>query len=439
MSHNSLACVFVTVAVYFHPTTDAVADDWPQWRGPTRDGVWKETGLLKEFSTEPKVKWRAEIGSGYSGPTVSDGRVYVMDRMTEPEQIERVLCFAADTGAEVWKHQYPCEYRIGYTAGPRASVTVADGRAYSYGAMGQLICFDSSTGQVMWEKDLNKAYSIQVQDRVANRMPIWGMSCSPLIYDGKVILQVGAVDAGVIAFDAKTGDEVWKATDDRGQYSSPVLTKQGDQDVLVCWTGDSVCGLSPHDGKVFWSIEWTPRNMPIGCASPVIEDNHVFCTSFYDGSMMIRLNPTKPTVEKVWHKIGDNERQTQALHSIISTPIWIDDHIYGVDSHGELRCLEAESGDRVWEDLTAVPKARWSTIHFVKNGDRTWMFNERGELIIATLSPAGFKVISRVKIIEPTTTQLNQRNGVCWSHPAFAQKCVFARNDKELVCVDLSE
>ena len=154
---------------------------------------------------------------------------------------------------------------------------------------------------------------------------------------------------------------------------------------------------------------------------------------------MIRLDPDKPVAEKVWHLVGDSERETQALHSIISTPVWIGDHIYGVDSYGELRCLEAETGKRILEDLTAVPKARWSTIHFVRHGDDVWMFNERGELIISRLSPDGFQEISRTKIIEPTTAQLNQRGGVCWSHPAFAMKCVFIRNDNELICVDLSE
>ena len=127
------------------------------------------------------------------------------------------------------------------------------------------------------------------------------------------------------------------------------------------------------------------------------------------------------------------------MHSIISTPVWIGDHIYGVDSYGELRCLEAETGKRVWEDLTATPKSRWSTIHFVQNGDITWMFNERGQVIVSRLSPEGFDEISRADLLDPTIKQLKQRGGVCWSHPAFADKKIFARNDKELVCASLSK
>ena len=416
-------------------------DDWPQWRGPDRDGVWNESGIVTRFTADDlPTRWRAEIGSGYTGPTVADGRVYVMDLLkTDSKQFERVLCLDAESGTEIWKHQYECVYRIGYKAGPRASVTIEDGRAYSHGAMGQLICFDAASGKVIWKKDLDKTYSIQSRQRSGNRMPIWGMTCSPLIYEDLLILQVGAKDAGVIAFDKKTGEQVWSALDDRGQYSSPILIHQGDRDVVVCWTGDSVSGLSPQNGEVFWTIDWKPRNMPIGCASPLLHGNHVFCTSFYDGSMLIKLDPDSPVAEKVWHIVGESERETKALHSIISTPVWIDEHIYGVDSYGEFRCLEAKTGKRVWENLTAVPKARWSTIHFVRNHDHVWMFNERGELILAKLSPEGFEEISRAKIIEPTSDQLNRRGGVCWSHPAFAMKCVFVRNDKELICVDLSE
>jgi hypothetical protein len=143
-------------------------------------------------------------------------------------------------------------------------------------------------------------------------------------------------------------------------------------------------------------------------------------------------------VEELWRRQGRNELSTDGLHSTISTPLLRDGHVYGVDSYGELRCLDLASGARVWEDLTAVPKARWATIHFVQNGERTWMFNERGELIIAELSPAGFRELDRAFLIQPTREQLNQRGGVSWSHPAFAYRHVFARNDEELLCVDLS-
>jgi hypothetical protein len=153
---------------------------------------------------------------------------------------------------------------------------------------------------------------------------------------------------------------------------------------------------------------------------------------------MLRLLPDMPSIEKLWQISGRDEKNTAALHSIISTPVFENGYIYGVDSYGELRCLDARDGSRLWEDKTATPPARWSTIHFVKNGDRYFLFNERGELIIARLTPQRYEEISRAKLLEPTTDQLPQRGGVCWSHPAFANKHIFARNDKELVCANLA-
>jgi outer membrane protein assembly factor BamB len=153
---------------------------------------------------------------------------------------------------------------------------------------------------------------------------------------------------------------------------------------------------------------------------------------------MLRLQQDRPSAKRVWQKKGRDERNTEALHSIISTPVFLGQHIYGVCSYGELRCLNAKTGERLWEDLTATPKARWSTIHFVRHGKQTWMFNERGELIIGELAPSGFREISRTRLLDPTLEQLRQRKGVCWSHPAFANRHVFARNDKEMVCASLA-
>lgn len=409
------------------------AEDWPQWRGPGRDGVWRETGVVEKFSSDNlKPKWRAEIGAGYSGPTVAQGRVYVMDRIAKRDSTERILCFDEQTGERLWLQEYECEYgKIGYQAGPRASVTIDEGRAYALGATGRLHCLDAARGTVVWHKDLEALYEID--------MPIWGIAGSPLIFKNLVILHIGGKNgACVVALDKVSGEEAWKALGDRGQYTAPILVQHAGQPVVICWTGDSVAGLEATSGKVLWRHQWKPRNMPIGVATPVVEKDRVFFTSFYDGALMLRLLSDKPGIEVLWQIAGRDEQNTEALHSIISTPVFDGGYIYGVDSYGELRCLDADDGKRLWEDLTATPKARWSNIHFVKNGDKYWLFNERGELIIARLSPQGYGEISRAKLLKPTTEQLRLRGGVCWSHPAFANRHVFARNDEELVCVSLA-
>ena len=419
-----------------------LADDWSQWRGEGRDGVWRETGIVEEFA-ESRLEplWRVPVGSGYSGPTVAKGRVYLTDRATEPKQIERILCFDASTGESIWSHAYDCVYEnVGYQAGPRAAVTVADGRAFALGSMGNLHCMDAENGEVQWHQDLNAEYGLQAIAGGKPRMPVWGIAGAPLLYRDLVIIHLGGrPGACVVAFDVRTGEERWRALDDRGQYSSPILIRQADHDVCVVWTGDNVVGLDPETGKLYWQVQMTPKNMPIGIATPIVQGDRLFVTSFYDGALMLQILPDELDVEEVWRIRGPSERQTEALHSIISTPIWLGDYIYGVDSYGELRCLRADNGDRVWEDLTATPKARWSNIHFVRNADRVWMFNERGQLIISRLSPQGFTEISRADLLDPTKDQLGRRGGVCWSHPAFADKKIFARNDKELVCASLAQ
>lgn len=431
MNHPaSIACAAALVlSVSNLPVTAA---DWPQWRGPTRDGHWSETGLVTRFS-KPQLDllWKAEIGSGYSGPTVADGRVYVSDRVVTPGQSERVHCFDAATGAKVWTHEYRCEYRgVNYDAGPRASVLVHDGRAYALGAMGDLHCFDAARGNVHWRKELVTEYAVEV--------PIWGLSASPLIEGNLLIAQVGGKGATLVAWDRITGKERWRALDDPPSYSAPIAIDQAGRRVVVVYTGASVAGVDAGSGEILWKHPFPARKMIIGIATPVVQGDLLFLTNFFDGSLLLRLGKNSPTVEQVWKRAGEDERNTDALHSIISTPFMRDGYIFGVDSYGELRCLDAANGDRVWESRDAVPRARWATIHFVENGDNVWMFNERGELIIARLSREGYQELSRAKLIEPTLEQLRERDGVCWSHPAFADRCVFARNDKELVCASLA-
>jgi outer membrane protein assembly factor BamB len=426
----SAICLMGALIASVCPST---ADDWPQWRGPKRDGVWRETGLVQKFADKQlKITWRQPISSGYSGPTVAAGRVFVTDRLVEPKQTERVLAFDEATGRPLWTHSYDCIYdKVGYTAGPRASVTIDEDRAYSLGSMGHLFCLAVDSGKVLWGKDLNADYKI--------RMPIWGIAASPLIDSDLVIVQIGGEHACLVAFDKRSGQERWRALDDNASYSAPIVIEHAGRHVLVCWTGDSVAGLDPSSGDVLWQHPFKPAKMVINIATPVLENNRLFFTSFYDGSLMLALKSDRLGVDEVWRRSGRDEQHTDSLHSIISTPYLEGDMIYGVDSYGEFRCLDAKTGDRIWESLEPTPKSRWSTIHMVKNGDRMWMFNERGELIIARLSPKGYEEISRAKLIEPTRVQLPQRGGVCWSHPAYANKHVFARNDEEIVCASVAE
>ena len=415
----------------------ASADEWHQWRGKDREGVWNETGIVEAFEeTEIPLRWRVPIGSGYSGPSVADGRVYVTDRLTKPKQVERVHCFDWETGESLWSYTYECVYKIDYTAGPRATVTVHDGLAYALGAMGHLHCFDAVTGEIVWKRDLNAEYNIN--------MPIWGIASAPIIEAENLIVQIGGKpNACIVAFDRKTGEEKWKALDDNASYSAPIVITQAGKRVLVCWTGANIACLNPQTGEPYWLYPFRPEGFEIGIATPVFDQNELFITDFRLGSLLLKLSQDEQAVELGWHRKGKDEQHTDALQTTMATPVRFGDYIYGVDSYGELRCLDARNGDRIWEDLSAVPKARWSNIHLIKHPtaseNSVWMFNERGELLITELSPEGLNIISRAKLIEPTRDQLNRRGGVTWAHPAFAYKHVFVRNDKELVCANLEK
>jgi outer membrane protein assembly factor BamB len=355
----------------------------------------------------------------------------VTDRVEEPEEIERVLCFDEKTGEPVWEHAYPCSYKgVSYPDGPRASVTLANGRAYSLGTFGHLRCLDAASGELLWRKDPGTDYDV---DR-----PIWGITSAPLVEGGLVIVQIGGQpDACLVGLDAETGEERWRAIEDGPSYSAPIVIERDGNRVLIVWTGGFLTLLDPESGSIHWQHELPAAKMVINVPTPVVDGNRLFLSAFYDGSYLFELSEDGCSAELVWARRGSSERKTDALHCMISNPIIQGDYIYGVDSYGELRCLDISNGDRVWEDLTAVPKNRWATIHTVRNGDRYWMFNDQGELIIATLSPEGFNEISRAKVIDPTTGQLNRGGGVSWSHPAFANKHAFIRSDTELVCVVL--
>lgn len=428
---RSFCCCFLPLLL----ASATRADDWPQWRGPQRDGVWRESGVVRQFDSEKlPVKWRAPLASGYSGPTVAAGRVFVMDRLVEPMQQERIHCVDAETGQPLWSHAYQCPYvNISYDCGPRCSVTVDGARAYALGAMGNLHCLDAAEGKVLWHRDLNREYEI--------RMPIWGIAASPLVEGDLLVVQIGGRNnACLVALDKLSGNERWRSLPDECSYSPPIVIEQAGRRVLVCWTGDNVVGLEPQTGKPLWSVPSPPIQDVAFIATPALEPPYLFVSSFYNGSLMLRLDGQRAAAEKAWESSRNIQLPyvPESLHALMTTPYIKQGHIYAADNEGQLVCLRADSGQRCWETQQAVPKARFASLHMVQHGEDTWILNERGELIIAQLTPEGYQERSRAFLIEPTTDQFRSRGGVVWAHPAFANRAVYARNDKELVCASLS-
>lgn len=421
-----------------------LADDWPQWLGPQRDAIWRESGILDKFpATGPVVRWRVPIGAGYSGPAVAGGRVYVMDRRAGGKPAnpfdrgripgtERVLCLNESDGKTLWAHEYDCPYTVSYAAGPRVTPLISAGKVYTLGAEGNLLCLDALTGAEIWSRDFKKDFGIPT--------PMWGFAGQPLLDGGKLICLVGGEGSVAVAFDKDSGKELWRAlrAAEPG-YAPPVMCEAGGKRQLIIWHPEALNSLDPETGALYWS-EPGKANAGMTIATPRRLGDLLFVTSFYNGSVMMRLDADKPAATKLWQSKKVSEKDTDALHTVMSTPFLEDGYIYGVCSYGQLRCLKADTGDRVWESFAATTgdkPVRWANAFLIKNDARFFLFNEKGDLIIAKLSPQGYEEISRAHILEPTNTDPGRP--VVWSHPAFANRCAYARNDKEMVCVSLAK
>lgn len=426
--------------------TMLTAAEWPHWHGPERDSVWRETGIVEKFPAGgPTIRWRTPIAAGYSSPVISEGRVFLTDRPGSETRgtphgaleraaetgRERVLCLSEADGRILWEYDYDCPYNISYPAGPRACPAVAGNRVYTLGAEGNLHCFDVATGRVVWSRDCKKDCGAKTQ--------LWGFAAAPLVDGDRVICVVGGAEATVFAFARDTGRELWRSLPPREPgYSTPVIIETGGARQLIVWDTEAISSLDPATGQVYWS---EPFKTKLGHAvvSPRFAEGHLLVTAFFDGSKLLRLDPARPAASVVWSIRGPNESKPEGLHGLLCTPFIEGGHIYGICSYGQLRCLKLATGERVWETLAATTAnakpARWGTAFLVKHGDRFFLYNEVGDLIIARLSPAGYEEISRTHLLDPTNKAAGR--AVHWSHPAFANGCVFARNDREIVCVDL--
>jgi hypothetical protein len=225
-----------------------------------------------------------------------------------------------------------------------------------------------------------------------------------------------------------------------------VIFDAGGKRQLIIWTPEAVNSLDPEKGTLYWSKKFQVK-ADLTAPTPRLSGDMLLVTSFYNGSMMLKLDKEKPDATVLWKGKGRGEKpeQTEDLHSIMPTPVFKDGYIYGVCSYGELRCLKADTGERVWMTLKATgnakePEERWANAFLIEQGDRYWLFNEKGDLIIAKLSPKGYEEISRAHIIEPTSKLSGgfANRMVLWSHPAFANRSIYVRNDKEIICVSLA-
>ncbi|MCA9179077.1 MAG: PQQ-binding-like beta-propeller repeat protein [Planctomycetales bacterium] len=434
---------FVLVCAAILQATIAPAADWPQWMGPERNDVWAETGIVDQFpSAGLAFRWRVPIHGGFAGPAVADGKVYVTDyvrasgddkpaptRRNELKGQERVICLDARSGQEIWSHAYDCDYTISYPAGPRCTPTVSGGKVYTLGAMGDLLCLDAATGQVAWSANLPAAYSAPV--------PLWGYAGHPLVYKSLLICMAGGDGSAVVAFQKDTGKEVWRAlsTPEIG-YSPPTLIQAGGATQLLIFHGKSINSLNPDTGELYWS-EPLATAYGMSIMAPQQAGDYLLAGGHNNRSLGLKLDTSMPAAEVAWRG-----SRTLGLAPVSGTPIVSDGVAYGIDGNGLFRAVRVATGERLW----ATPKPvngrdgergpNEGATFVTRNGDRYFIFGENGELVIAHLTPERYEELSRTKLLDPVGVGLGRK--VVWSHPAYADRCVFARNDQEIVCASLA-
>ncbi len=411
-----------------------VAEDWPQWRGENRLGVWNESGILDRFPPDgPKRVWSKPIANGYAGPSVAAGRVFITDyRSTDNRKgLERAVCLDEETGELVWEKEWPVDYAgLQYPLGPRATPTVDGDRVYFLGSMGDLFCLRAKDGAEIWHRNYQAEFSAE--------LPTWGFVGPPLVDGERLIALVGgSPDAKVVAFDKMTGGEIWRSIDATSEpgYDPPLIVEAGGVRQLIVWHPTAVASLDPVTGKVYWE---QPFKIQAGLtvATPVLSRHGLLVSAFYNGSRMYRLLEDRPSAELVWKGNSDSEIETDGLHSLVTTPVVDGDYIYGIGSYGHLRCLDARTGTRVWETLDLTKEnARWASGQIVRHEDRYFINNDRGELVIARFTPEGYEELDRATLMRPTNPLRRRREfgAVHWTHPAYANRHMIIRNDEEIV------
>ncbi|NIP85626.1 MAG: PQQ-binding-like beta-propeller repeat protein [Planctomycetales bacterium] len=418
-----------------------VADDWPQWLGPQRDSVWREPGVRDRFPPAGlPIKWRVPVALGYAGPAVAAGRVFVMDYLVEEGQIqnspgmrtklkgqERLWCLDAATGRTLWQHQYPCDYAVSYASGPRCTPTVDGSRVYTLGTEGDLRCLNVADGKLLWSKNFKRDYGVPT--------PIWGFAAHPLVDGDHLYCVVGGAGSVAVAFDKRDGREVWRALS-AGEpgYCPPTMIQHAGRKQLLIWHPNAINALDPASGKLYWSVPLKP-DYGMSITAPRRSGDYLFASGIGHVAAMLKLNGEALEPEVLWR--GQTKR---AVYCANSTPFLEQGVIYGVDCRsGGLIAARIDDGSRLWEThqpTTGSRRAGHGTAFLVKHQDRFFLFSETGDLILARLSPQGYEELDRFHVLEPTGEAFGRP--VVWAHPAFAQRAMFARNDQELVCVDLA-
>ncbi|MEW5977794.1 MAG: PQQ-binding-like beta-propeller repeat protein [Acidobacteriota bacterium] len=399
------------------PTSEDTAQnrsrDWPQFLGPTRDGVYRGGDLEGGWPREgPRVLWKLPVGQGFSGPVLSGNRLILFHRLKDREIVE---CLETSGGRKLWSYDYPTRYRddFGFDPGPRATPAISGNRVYTFGAEGVLHCLDLADGKKVWSVDTHEQF----------RVPkgFFGAACSPLVEENKVLMNIGGpAGSGVVAFDKESGAVLWKATDDEAGYASPTAATIAGARHALFFTRNGLVDLDPETGQARFGFRWRARmNASVNAATPLVVGDLLFVSASYGtGAVLGQVNGN------TWKEIWSSD---EVLSNHYATSVYLDGHLYGFHGRQEqspsLRCVELLTG-----------KVRWSVDRFgggtlVRTGSHLLILKENGELILAAASPKAYKVLGQTRLLSATAR-------ACFGVSAGR---IFARNEDSLVCASLLE
>ena len=337
-----------------------------------------------------------------------------------------MLCLDEATGKELWKHEYPVKYTISYPAGPRCTPTVADGKVYTLGAEGNLFCFDADTGDVLWSNDFNKDYG--------TKTALWGYAGHPLVDGNKLICIVGGEGSYVVAFDKDTGKELWKnLTSPEQGYSPPAILEIAGQRQLVLLRPDAVTALDPETGNEIWSVPYESTNGLV-VMTPVLWNDYLFVGGYANKNMLIKLAADGRSAEVVWK---DNPQH--AFSPVNVQPTLDGDMLYGFDQNGRLYGVKLPDGERLWdttEPLGERPAEQRHGVHRPPGRSLLAVHRERRSDRRQALARAATKSSAGPTFSSRRTTPSAGRS--CGAAPAFANRRMYVRNDKECVAIELS-
>lgn len=395
------------------------ADDWPQWRGPNRDGISKETGWKAKWPAGgPKKLWEGSIGVGLSSFSVSQGSVFTMGNV---EDKDIVFCFDAETGKVKWRHEYACTAKDpnGYH-GTRCTPTVEGGRVYTLSRNGHFFCLDAASGAVKWSKDFKADYGGEV--------PTWGFAGSPLIEKDLVLTEAGGKDnASVIAFKKATGEVAWRAGKDAAGYASLIAFDLGSDRSLLQFSKDSLICRKLDDGAERWRLPW-PTSYGVNATTPVLDGTDFFISTGY-GFGCAKLKATPDSVEAVWP--GGDPKALEAkelknwtnksMRNHVNSCVLVNGCLYGFDE-SELKCLDWKTGE-----------VKWATKDYGKGsvicaGGKLILYGGSGKLGVAEAETSGFKEISSFQAMQGKDT---------WANPVLANGQLYARSQDKMIAFDV--